>query len=951
MKWLCTLILACLWSIGLKAQCDYYNSFSSTAGWTQVGSNVEIHNGILEFKKGATDGSQRRVYTSLGDTLNSHDKWVFDMDFRPLKTGTYPGSSFPMAGHAILSLTAGIKEPFSDCPNVACTGYPVNNQDGIMVLYSSNNPADGNLFFHVIAKDGKQEYKSLGRINATTMNYTYYLRLERTSPTKVKLSVFSDSLRTKLYNLNPPLELTIPASIEGLNTIQHGNVARGWNKRQLWTVIDNVCKKKRECIGRKIAKAGPDQFLCNGADSVRLTGSGGQKVQWSSPDFTDFSGDSNITVWVDKSTLFRFEVMDTSGCRDVAYTMVALSNPVANAGADTVICQGDTAQLRGSGGHHLKWLPGSVSHQLNFDGSISLQPRVSETINLVAFNKQRTCSDTDTVVVHVSKPKASLGPNQTICLGDSAKLNGSGGVSYKWMFDSNAIWQTKAKKWVSPLTTEPFGLEVADSLGCKDTTFVHVIVQPNPEAVAGADREVCPHESISLLGRGGKELLWTSGNWNDSGAVVLMPPNGEPFISLTAIDENGCMDSDTVFLTYRPTPIANAGKDTLVNCLGDSVELNGQGGSTYSWQWLNRSIRYRRQKIGFAVNEEQDLVLSVKDSNGCIDQDTVRVGFLSSVNLSLKTDGTFCHSDSIVLMADGADGYTWALNSNILNDSGSEVDTVLIEGNYTLELIGMDSLACGDTVSKSFIVHPKPVAQLWSDTTVCSGDTVQFKATGGEYYTWWVGDQIKNSISDVNYLTLKAQKSSRVAVEVENTFGCLDSVSVFMKTHQRANAHFHLPDKREQFMDTISLKNLSTDELRVKWKLDGKDFSDEENPVLKFPRDARYRIRLIAFGQANCNDSLEKEIDFKLLFPELVQNILTPNGDQINDLWEVQGIDGTIEVGIMNRWGQPVYTSTDYHNTWNGTNEQGEILSSGTYFYVLKSSTGLTRSGSITLVR
>jgi large repetitive protein len=64
-----------------------------------------------------------------------------------------------------------------------------------------------------------------------------------------------------------------------------------------------------------------------------------------------------------------------------------------------------------------------------------------------------------------------------------------------------------------------------------------------------------------------------------------------------------------------------------------------------------------------------------------------------------------------------------------------------------------------------------------------------------------------------------------------------------------------------------------------------------------------------------------------------IANVFSPNGDRVNDTWEVVNIQNypDNDVVIINRWGNEVYRSKSYHNQWDG----GQ-LSAGTYFYVLR---------------
>jgi gliding motility-associated-like protein len=81
-----------------------------------------------------------------------------------------------------------------------------------------------------------------------------------------------------------------------------------------------------------------------------------------------------------------------------------------------------------------------------------------------------------------------------------------------------------------------------------------------------------------------------------------------------------------------------------------------------------------------------------------------------------------------------------------------------------------------------------------------------------------------------------------------------------------------------------------------------------------------------------------------------IPNVFTPNGDGINDVFEIRGLDKFVqnELVIVNRWGNEVYHKTNYQNNWTG-----EGLNEGTYYYVLKVKTTEWQviKGYITLMR
>ncbi|MBL7931213.1 MAG: gliding motility-associated C-terminal domain-containing protein, partial [Bacteroidia bacterium] len=68
----------------------------------------------------------------------------------------------------------------------------------------------------------------------------------------------------------------------------------------------------------------------------------------------------------------------------------------------------------------------------------------------------------------------------------------------------------------------------------------------------------------------------------------------------------------------------------------------------------------------------------------------------------------------------------------------------------------------------------------------------------------------------------------------------------------------------------------------------------------------------------------------------------SPNGDNINDVFHITGLptEGQNSLIIFNRWGNKVYSSSDYDNLWDGTPNVGVTLGKsklpqGTYYYIL----------------
>ena len=84
-----------------------------------------------------------------------------------------------------------------------------------------------------------------------------------------------------------------------------------------------------------------------------------------------------------------------------------------------------------------------------------------------------------------------------------------------------------------------------------------------------------------------------------------------------------------------------------------------------------------------------------------------------------------------------------------------------------------------------------------------------------------------------------------------------------------------------------------------------------------------------------------------------IPNTFTPNGDAINDLWEIKNLDDYQNslVEIFDRYGQQVYQSRGYYKPWDGK-MNGRQLPFGTYYYIINLNNGSKPvSGYVAIIR
>lgn len=89
-------------------------------------------------------------------------------------------------------------------------------------------------------------------------------------------------------------------------------------------------------------------------------------------------------------------------------------------------------------------------------------------------------------------------------------------------------------------------------------------------------------------------------------------------------------------------------------------------------------------------------------------------------------------------------------------------------------------------------------------------------------------------------------------------------------------------------------------------------------------------------------------------FSQYMPKGFSPDGNGINDKLEFPDLQyfKPLELTVFNRYGQPVYQSSDYQNDWDGKAQNlNEELPDGTYFYTVKTSNGKKYSSMLVINR
>ncbi|MBR5982921.1 MAG: gliding motility-associated C-terminal domain-containing protein, partial [Bacteroidales bacterium] len=113
-----------------------------------------------------------------------------------------------------------------------------------------------------------------------------------------------------------------------------------------------------------------------------------------------------------------------------------------------------------------------------------------------------------------------------------------------------------------------------------------------------------------------------------------------------------------------------------------------------------------------------------------------------------------------------------------------------------------------------------------------------------------------------------------------------------------------------------------------------------DQPVLGALYSGEYRVNIVDAN--NCSYYVDTKLENSYDDCVRIPNVFTPNGDGVNDEWEIGNIDmfPNAKIYVYNRWGQLVFSGEGPDMTWDGKLRGGQMAPSGTYMYILKLHTG-----------
>jgi gliding motility-associated-like protein len=523
------------------------------------------------------------------------------------------------------------------------------------------------------------------------------------------------------------------------------------------------------------------------------------------------------------------------------------------------------------------------------------------------------------------------GPDQ-VCVGETVSFNNltTGATNFTWNFgDGTTSTLVEPDHQFADGGQFTIQLIGSDNALCvtADTATVQIVVIPDVNPTIQDSTVICAGTDAQLQATGSANLHWLYSV--TLSALDIPNPVASPSATTTyyVVDENEC-DAETLSVVVEVSTVSLQISNDTTLCVGQTVQFEASGGTTYAWSPATYLDDATLANPVCAPLVGIDYTVTATNAYGCEDDATLSVLVFDAVpGGHTYADVLLCEGESAQLQALAGNAWNW---QPPLALSGANTQAPLASPEDTTQYSVTITNPCGvgvDVVTVN-VIHPQ--LEVSGGGSICAGDTIGAHASGAAAYYWKPAAMA--TPSDAADVVLSPSSTTTFEVTGVDEFNCVSTESVVVFVYPIAeieagpDAYFNSPDSVRLYGNALGFPCYW-------WPSEGLSCDSCEQPMASPLVPTVYHLSIVDdFGCVN-----DDSVYVQPFYPVFVPNAFSPNGDGINDIFLVQGIDlRGFHLMIYDRWGILVFETHDIAEPWQGQGLTQYYVTSDVYNWVVE---------------
>lgn len=297
----------------------------------------------------------------------------------------------------------------------------------------------------------------------------------------------------------------------------------------------------------------------------------------------------------------------------------------------------------------------------------------------------------------------------------------------------------------------------------------------------------------------------------------------------------------------------------------------------------------------------------------------------------------------------------WSSPDNLIITSPNSAQSTIRSikaGSYDLVWTeNLEGCKSTDTITLKFSNMPVAEISLLNQEKCSAQVTVSSSKQSENKYFWDFGKGQASSVSDNKYSVKWTDAGVHtISLKVENAAGCFSEASLEVNIPELPAAFFQTEQIDQSapalvyFNRQFSSPANPSKQWNYLWEFgDGKS-STLADPEHIYRQPGKYSVKLTVSDQNGCSSVYSNqsiEVKSESIYPRTVY--FTPNGDNINDFFEVSETKlDQFTCLILNQKGEKIVELNQFNTRWDGQLKSGNPAAEGLYYFIIR---GISSNG------